>query len=102
MVEETKYWASGSWHVAEDKAEEFIERWTTFLTWTREANEGFVTARLIHDLNDPDHFLSFAEWRDVDSLNAWKNKPEFAEYFGGCRALCSQMHAGNYGSAVVI
>ncbi|MET7615760.1 antibiotic biosynthesis monooxygenase family protein [Streptomyces sp. NPDC005408] len=102
MAEDSRYWASGNWHVADGKADEFIERWTGFLTWTKEANEGFVTARLIHDLNDPGHYVSFAAWQDVDSLTAWRNKPEFAEHFGGCRALCTDMEAGNYELVVVI
>ncbi|WP_405808026.1 antibiotic biosynthesis monooxygenase [Streptomyces sp. NBC_00210] len=102
MAEDTRYWASGSWHVTDGKADEFIERWTEFLTWTKQANEGFLTARLVHDLSDPNHFVSFAAWRDLDSLSGWREKPEFERLFGGCRALCTNMHGSNYEVAVVV
>ncbi|MBT2406104.1 MULTISPECIES: antibiotic biosynthesis monooxygenase family protein [unclassified Streptomyces] len=96
MSEESKYWSSGSWMVSEGKADEFIERWTAFLTWTKEANENFHYARLVRDVGDPGHFISFASWRDPDSMAAWKERPEFAEHFGGCRALCDDVQAGGY------
>jgi len=96
MTEQSRYFASGNWRVSEGKAEEFMERWTGFLTWTRKANDGFVSARLIRDLQDPDHFVSIASWQDPASMKAWKDKPEFAEHFGSCRALCSDMQGGGY------
>ncbi|MGP3949147.1 antibiotic biosynthesis monooxygenase family protein [Streptomyces sp. 7N604] len=96
MPEESKHWASGNWRVAEGKADEFVDRWTEFLTWTREANPGFVRARLIRDANDPSHFVSFAAWRDGESLNAWSQKPEFAERVAACRALCADMQSSFY------
>lgn len=96
MAEDNRYWASGSWHVTDGKADEFVERWTEFLTWTKQANDGFLTARLIHDLADPGHYVSFAAWRDRESLSGWREKPEFAELFAACRALCTQMHGSNY------
>jgi heme-degrading monooxygenase HmoA len=96
MTEHGRYWASGNWRVTEGKAEEFIARWTEFLTWTKDETDGFETARLIRDLQDPDHFVSFASWRDPASMGAWKNRPEFAEHFGSCRALCTDMQGGGY------
>lgn len=97
ISEDGKYWNSGSWQVSEGKADEFIERWTAFLTWTKEANADFLFARLLRDAADPDHFISFAAWGASDSMAAWKEKPEFAEHFGGCRALCEDIHASGYG-----
>lgn len=102
MAEDSRYWASGNWRVADGQGEEFINRWTAFLTWTREANDGFEKARLIRDQGDPDHFISFAVWRDGESRGAWQNKPEFAEHFGRCRELCTDMQGGGYELAVAI
>jgi heme-degrading monooxygenase HmoA len=96
MAEETRYWTTGSWRVTSGKADEFVDRWMEFLRWTKEANDGFLSAQLLRDLNDPDHFVSFASWRDVDSLNGWGHQPGFAEHFGSCRALCTDAYGGNY------
>ncbi len=93
---EDKMWASGNWHLTRGKNAEFVQRWVEFLTWTKEANNGFLAARLLGDSNDPDHFVSFASWRDAESMAAWKQRPEFAERFGNCRALCEDMQGGNF------
>lgn len=97
MTEQSgRYWASGDWRVTDGRADEFIARWTDFLTWTKEDNDGFETARLIRDLDDPQHFVSFSSWRDPASMGAWKSRPEFAAHYGSCRALCIDLQGGGY------
>ncbi|MFE3329527.1 antibiotic biosynthesis monooxygenase family protein [Streptomyces sp. NPDC059176] len=96
MAEESRYWASGNWRVAEGRAEEFQERWTEFLTWTRESVDGFQWARLIRDRHEPEHFVSFSSWRDLESLKSWRGHPEFEALFGACRALCTEMRTAGF------
>ncbi|MBT2510958.1 antibiotic biosynthesis monooxygenase [Streptomyces sp. ISL-98] len=102
MADESKYWASGSWQVSEGSADRFVERWTEFLTWTGEEHKGLVAARLIRDQGNPSHFVSFAKWADAESRTAWQNDPQFAEYFGACRELCTDVQASGYELAVAI
>ncbi|MFJ7066507.1 antibiotic biosynthesis monooxygenase family protein [Streptomyces sp. NPDC101115] len=102
MSEDSKYWASGDWQVSEGDADEFVDRWRAFLTWTKEANDGFLSARLIRDLNEPRHFVSFSSWRDPAAMKEWQSKPEFAELIGACRALCDDMSSGGYELAVAV
>ena len=102
MTEDSKFWASGNWRVSEGNEDEFVEAWTAFLTWTKKDNDGFLSARLIRDTAAPGHFLSFASWRDAESQAAWKTKPEFAQHFGACKALCDEMTAGGYVLAVSV
>jgi heme-degrading monooxygenase HmoA len=96
MTEQNAFWASGNWHVADGRADEFMDRWTAFLDWTKAANPGFEGARLVRDTSDPNHFVSFASWRDSPSWSAWREQPEFAQHFGGIRALCTEVSAGGY------
>lgn len=96
MSENDRYWSSGNWHVSQGREDEFIERWTAFLTWTNAASNGLLSARLIRDTADPAHFVSFASWRDPEAMAAWQLKPEFGELFGECRALCDSVEAGGY------
>lgn len=96
MLQENKHWSSGSWQVREGKADEFVERWREFLTWTKEANKGLLGARLIRNLSSPSTFVSFAAWEDLDSMRAWQGSPEFAERFSACRELCDDMQSGGY------
>ncbi|MQS16696.1 antibiotic biosynthesis monooxygenase [Streptomyces kaniharaensis] len=102
MLQENKYWSSGNWQVGSGKAEEFVEAWRAFLTWTKDANDGFLGARLIQDIQNPQHFVSFATWRDIDAMRAWQGNPDFAEHFGACRALCEDVQAGGYELSVDI
>ncbi|MFG2334702.1 antibiotic biosynthesis monooxygenase family protein [Streptomyces sp. NPDC048604] len=102
MTDDSKFWQSGSWRVSEGKEDEFVERWTAFLTWTKKENDGFLFARLIRDTAAQGHFVSFASWRDAESIAAWKSRPEFGEHFGACKALCDEMQASGYVLAVSV
>ncbi|MFZ3493088.1 antibiotic biosynthesis monooxygenase family protein [Streptomyces sp. 5.8] len=99
MSEASKFWASGAWQVSEGREDEFEARWEAFLTWTRDANEGFLFARLIRDLSSTGHYVSFASWSDAEAMKGWQEKPEFAEHFGGCRELCDDMSGGGFALA---
>ncbi|KPI07450.1 Antibiotic biosynthesis monooxygenase [Actinobacteria bacterium OV450] len=96
MSESDRYWTAGNWHVSEGREDEFIERWTAFMTWTDAAVGGFLSARLVRDTADPAHFVSFASWRDPEAIGTWQRKPDFHELFGECRALCDGVDAGGY------
>ncbi len=97
-----EYYASGNWHVKEGEEQEFVERWTGFLQWTRKDHPALEAASLIRDQGDPRHFLSFASWEDPEARAAWKQSPEFAERFGACRELCDDFYGSDYERAVVI
>lgn len=96
MLQESKHWSSGKWQVKEGNADEFVVRWQEFLTWTKEANEGFLGARLIRDLRNPNSFVSFAAWKDLDSMRAWQGSAEFGKRFDVVHALCEDMQSGGY------
>lgn len=102
MLQENKYWSSGRWQVKEGNADEFIDRWREFLTWTKEENKGFLGARLIRDLRNPNSFVSFAAWQDLDSMRAWQSSPEFTKRFNTAYALCEDMQSGGYERVVEI
>lgn len=96
------HYASGNWHVSDGKEEEFVERWTEFLRWTRETQEAFGTASLIRDEKDPRHFISFADWKDPGARDAWRQSPGFMERFSACRELCDEFYGGDYRRAVTV
>ncbi|WP_037681433.1 antibiotic biosynthesis monooxygenase [Streptomyces griseus] len=102
MLQESKTWSSGNWHVKAGQGEDFVERWQEFLTWTKENNDGFLGARLIRNLGSPQSFVSFAAWQDLDSMRAWQSSPEFTERLAACRALCEDMQSGGYELACAV
>ena len=90
------HYASGTWQVTEGRDQEFINRWTEFLQWSRANYPSIVVANLIRDRRVPGHYVSFAEWTDEASRDAWKQNPEFATHFDACVALCEHMSGADF------
>lgn len=88
--------ASGSWRVADGNTEAFVERWTEFLDWTSSHAPGFVGAHLLHDTNDPAHFVSVAQWESAEARHTWRGLDGFSERYAACRALCEDMSSSDY------
>ena len=95
-------WASGRWQVQSGKEEEFIERWTAWLTSTSRVVPGFRMARLLRSDDEPSVFTSISEWADQASLQEWKASPGFQEGMGSARALCNEFMGGDFGVASAI
>jgi heme-degrading monooxygenase HmoA len=102
MIATHTVYASGSWNVTKGHEEEFVRRWTEFLQWTRSTFGELGTAQLIRDEETPGHFVSFATWKSIEALRDWRARPEFAERFGACRALCDEFRGSSYTQAVVV
>lgn len=95
-------YASGTWQVKEGREEEFIERWREFLEWTRETFPAMRVANLLRDSGVPGHYLSFSEWADESSRQAWKQAPDFETHIGACVALCENMTGADYDVALSV
>jgi len=88
--------SSGNWIVRAGSEDEFIARWTDFLQWSRDSADGLGSASLIRAADNPRHFISFAEWDSLESLNAWRSQPDFGSKLMACRALCDDFNGSNY------
>lgn len=98
----SEHYASGSWQVKEGHEEEFVRRWTEFISWSRSTHPDLLVASLLHDRVEPGHFVSFAEWSDPTARESWKQTPEFAERFRACAALCETARGSDYDRVVTI
>lgn len=96
------HYASGVWHVKQGNDEEFVQRWTEFLQWSRENYPSMVVANLLRDRGVAGRYMSFSEWTDDAARDAWKQAPEFKTRFGACAALCEDMHGADYDLAVSV
>src|SRR5712691_7595714 len=95
-------YASGDWIVKEGREQEFVARWQEFLDWTKADAAGLRRAVLIRDSENPQHFISFAEWESPDAPGAWRSLPPFVEKLGNCRALCEKFRGSDYGLAAFV
>jgi heme-degrading monooxygenase HmoA len=94
-----EHYASGNWHVNAGSENEFIARWQTFITESAKTAEGFGSARLLRDGDDRRRFLSFSDWADAASREAWKSSPAFKKGLAACRELCDEFVGWDYSQA---
>lgn len=69
-------YTTGSWKPFEGREAEFLEEWKEFMGWATSL-PGAGVAVLARDVRDPGRFVSFAAWRDLEAVRAWKASPEF-------------------------
>ena len=69
-------YATGSWKPQAGQEEAFLAEWRAFMAWACSL-PGAGRAVLARDLRDPERFVSFAVWDDLESVRAWKGSPEF-------------------------
>ena len=73
-----KTFTTGVWNVKKGKEKEFIKEWTKFANWSSRSG-GALSGRLMQDSQDPSRFISVGEWEDGDSIQKWRERPEFKE-----------------------
>jgi heme-degrading monooxygenase HmoA len=88
-------YSSGTWIVKAGEEDAFVEAWREFITWSGE-QPGSGTFRLVRDLENPSHFLSFGSWDSVDAERAWMASSEFGERLGRVRAHCDDFSGSGY------
>src|SRR5262245_43121249 len=91
-----KQFASGDWVVAEGKQDEFLQRWTEFLQWTKAEAPGFIEAQLLRDAQDPRHFVSLSEWSDDAGRTSWRTHDDFRSHLEAARSLCDEFSNSDY------
>jgi heme-degrading monooxygenase HmoA len=86
------------WHLVGQRGseEDFIDRWTTFTQWSLNNADGAESFVLIGDTGDPRRFLSFGTWENPEAVRTWRERPEFSELLGQCRALCDHFEPHDY------
>lgn len=69
-------YTTGSWRPIPGHEEAFLAEWRAFMAWSCSL-PGAGRAVLSRDLRDPERFVSYAAWNDVEAIRAWKSSPEF-------------------------
>jgi heme-degrading monooxygenase HmoA len=92
-------YVSGEWRVRAGNEEQFVARWLAFTGWSLHNAPGAESFVLIRDVEQPCRFVSFGAWADLESIRAWRGRPEFAQLLGRCRELCEEFRAGDYALA---
>jgi heme-degrading monooxygenase HmoA len=93
---ELRKFASGRWQVKAGQEDDFVDRWTAWLIWTRDTVPGFRSAKLLRSDDDADRFTSVSDWDDAASAREWKMTPGFAERLARVRETCDEFIGGDF------
>jgi len=85
----TETYTNGTWTVKDGEHDAFVEEWTSFVNWGK-THAGAGTFRLVRNVDEPQRYMSFADWESFDAQKAWKSEPEFKERIGRVRSHCTE------------
>jgi heme-degrading monooxygenase HmoA len=88
-------YTSGKWVVKAGEEEAFVQAWTDFVTWAS-TMPGSGTFRLVRDVEQPGHYMSFAPWESAEATSSWRSLPEFPERLGQVRSHCEDFQPSTY------
>jgi heme-degrading monooxygenase HmoA len=88
-------YTSGDWLVLKGREQDFIDCWEEFAQWSKQNVPDSGSITLFQASNNPRHFISFAAWDNVESIENWRQKPEFSNKLRACSELCDDFKASN-------
>jgi len=71
-------YTSGTWLPRKGGEEAFVAAWEQFAAWAS-SMPGAGRLQLVHDLRQPERFVSFGDWEGLEQVRAWKSSPGFRE-----------------------
>ncbi len=78
----------GIWMVKPGNEAIFISAWERFARWTSENQPGALLGTLLQDAENPQRFISYGPWRDVENIKIWRNTAEFKAFAAKAKELC--------------
>ncbi|MDD1664638.1 MAG: antibiotic biosynthesis monooxygenase, partial [Methanomicrobiales archaeon] len=94
MGDQDPLYAVGVWSVRPGNEAAFIAAWRDFATWTYSHVKGPGKGTLLQDLENPGRFVSFGPWEDLESIQAWRQQPDFRKAFARFMELCDEVVPG--------
>jgi quinol monooxygenase YgiN len=94
-------YSSGDWVVKPGEEERFPRAWEEF------ARSGDLTrlvapVLLLQDAENPRHFRSFGPWADAETLQRWRDSPEFERHMVRLRAMLEEVDTSVFDVAAEI
>jgi heme-degrading monooxygenase HmoA len=77
----------GEWVVKSGSEDKFISEWTTFARWSNQNVEGSGIAYLFQESHGLKKFYSLWPWQDEDSIEKWKEHPEYEKFYSAIKGL---------------
>ena len=71
-------YTSGTWKPNAGSEDAFVAAWMQFAAWAS-SRPGAGRLQLARDLREPEQFVSFGDWANLEEVRAWKSSAEFRE-----------------------
>jgi heme-degrading monooxygenase HmoA len=81
----------GIWIVKSGKENDFIAAWGDFAKKTFDLNLGSPEVYLLQDLQQTRRFISCGPWESIQKIDAWRQLPEFKEFFIKAKQICEEI-----------
>ncbi len=91
MDEENQRFSAGIWIIKSGKENEFIEEFKKFAKLIFDKNIGAIEVYLVQDVQQPQRFVTFGPWESIEKIEAWRNLPEFKEFFAKAKQLSDEV-----------
>lgn len=101
MDEEVIY-SVGFWTVKAGKEETFLKAWKDFANWTLHNQKGSRNVIMLQDSEHQNRFISFGPWDNPESLQIWRQQPEFKAAFLKFKELCDEIKPNTMKSVINI
>lgn len=82
------------------KEQEFVAVWKSFADWSMDTQPGSLHVELMEDEEDASHFVTIGEWKDKESIEAWRRAPEFMSFMKKYRELCDRFSVRSFKTLV--
>jgi len=95
-------YSSGDWHVKPGREAEFVSKWKELADWSGTDFDTGGWAKLLHDKDDPSHFVSVGYWPDEAAIERWRASDELKKRVETIRALLDKGEIRSYDVAVEV
>ncbi len=91
MEEVNQPFSVGIWLVKSGREAEFIAAGGSFAKHIFDSSLGAPEVYLLQDIQQPRRFISCGPWESIQKIDAWRQLPEFKEFFARAKELCDEI-----------
>jgi heme-degrading monooxygenase HmoA len=91
MDETKQHFSLGIWMVKSGRENDFIVAWGGFAQQTFDLSLGSDEVYLLQDIQQPRRLISCGPWENIQSIETWRQLPEFKEFFKRAKEICDEI-----------
>ncbi len=95
-------YSSGDWHVKPGREAEFVAMWKELADWSGTEFDTGGWAKLLHDEDDPSHYVSVGFWPNEAVISEWRASDDLKKRMESIRALVDKGEIHSYEVAVEV